>query len=663
MTNPMDNNDPRLTAYVLGELDESERTEIEALVASDPELAKQVDAIRETTDFLQRELSEQPVPGLSDIQRKRIERAAAAPGKRRRWVVPVTAIATVGGAVAAGLLFMVSSDSAEKRMSARTAPDSVEADLGLVMLPPQEDREVEEEGRMGKRDSTRQTGQYAMDGRFALYGSADEDRKVIVRPRDVSGLDWNDQPNQEAYDHIGDNPFFAVKDDPRSTFSIDVDTASYANVRRMLRQGRRPPKGSVRIEEMINYFSYDYEPPNDREPFSIHSDVTSVPWAPGHSLLRIGLKGKELVRENRKRANLVFLIDVSGSMQSPNKLPLLKTSMGMLIDNLEAEDRIAIVVYAGSSGLVLPSTPVSKKGRIMAALGRLRSGGSTNGGAGIRLAYQIAAKNFVKGGVNRVLLATDGDFNVGTTDQSELIRLIEKKAKSDVFLTVLGFGMGNLNDSALEKIADHGNGHYAYIDTINEARKVLVDELDATLVTIAKDVKIQIEFNPAQVAGYRLIGYENRVLAHRDFNDDTKDAGEIGAGHTVTALYELVPPGQAVPGGTDPLKYQSKSAASGAASSDELLTVKLRYKAPTGTKSQLSEYVVPNRVMPLDRAPVGVRFAAAVAAFGMYLRESPHRGDFDLDDIEKLAGRSLGADRYGYRGEFLELVQLAGRLR
>ena len=369
--------------------------------------------------------------------------------------------------------------------------------------------------------------------------------------------------NTEAYDRIVENPFLAVMQNPLSTFSIDVDTASYANARRFLNQGMLPPPDAVRIEEFVNYFLYRYEPPKDKEtPFAAAVTIADCPWTPEHRLARIGIKGWEMPRSERPASNFVFLLDVSGSMQPQNKLPLVKQSIRMLTEQLDERDRVAMVVYAGASGLVLPSTSCDDKRAIYEALDRLDAGGSTNGGAGIQLAYDVATQNFLPGGVNRVVLASDGDFNVGVTDQGSLTRLIEEKAKSGVFLTVLGYGMGNVKDATMEKLADKGNGNYAYIDTLNEAKKVLVEQMQGTLVTIAKDVKIQVEFNPAQVSAYRLLGYENRMLRAEDFNDDTKDAGEIGAGHTVTALYELVPAGQEIPTpAVDALKYQSAAPA------------------------------------------------------------------------------------------------------
>lgn len=470
--------------------------------------------------------------------------------------------------------------------------------------------------------------------------------------------------NTETYDEIVENPFLSAKQHPLSTFSIDVDTASYSNVRRFLNQGQRPPPGAVRIEELINYFPYDYPTPEGPQPFSVNVEVAACPWNKEHRLARIGLKGREIDVEQRPLSNLVFLLDVSGSMSHPNKLPLVKSSMKMLVDRLGENDRVAIAVYAGASGLVLPSTSADQKSQILAALDRLEAGGSTNGGEGLELAYRTAVENFIPGGVNRVILCTDGDFNVGTTNQSELIQLIEAKAKSGVFLSVLGFGMGNYKDSTMEKLADKGNGNYAYIDTANEAKKVLVEGLSGTLVTIAKDVKIQIDFNPAQVAGYRLIGYENRMLRAEDFKDDTKDAGEIGAGHTVTAFYELVPPGQPVPGAdVDPSKYQKPDQLAEAAASDELFTVRLRYKDPDGQDSKPLEVPIQTEKKPFESASQDFQFAAAVAEFGMLLRDSNYKGDSSFAHVMETASSNLGADAAGYRREFLDLVKKARTLK
>ncbi|MCP4641665.1 MAG: VWA domain-containing protein [bacterium] len=477
-------------------------------------------------------------------------------------------------------------------------------------------------------------------------------------------------PGNESYETIVENPFKHVQDEPLSTFSIDVDTASYSNVRRFLNQGQLPPKSAVRIEELVNYFDYDYTPPEDREtPFAAHVEVASCPWTPDHQLARVALKGWEMAKHERPATNLVFLVDVSGSMQPENKLPLLVQGMKALTRQLDERDRVAIAVYAGNSGLVLESTPGHERRTILSALTRLRAGGSTNGGEGIQLAYNVARENFIKKGVNRVILATDGDFNVGITDQGSLTDLIEREAKSGVFLTVLGFGMGNLKDSTLEQLADKGNGNYAYIDTFNEARKVLVKDLMGTLVTIAKDVKIQVEFNPANVAAYRLIGYENRMLAKEDFNDDTKDAGEIGAGHTVTALYELVPVGVALPRpGVDALRYgdqtpEPEAQEPPAHRSDELLLLKLRYKQPDGDTSSLIEAPVKkSEARAFDAASQDFKFASAVASFGMVLRDSKHRGLANYQSVLDWAEDGIGKDPHGYRTEFFNLVKNARSL-
>ncbi len=470
--------------------------------------------------------------------------------------------------------------------------------------------------------------------------------------------------NTESYDHMERNPFLTVSIKPLSTFSIDVDTASYANVRRFLNLRTPPPHGAVRIEEMINYFSYNYAPPTDGSPFKAHIETSECPWNPDHLLTRIGIKGREVPRESRPPANLVFLVDVSGSMSPENKLPLLKNSMRMLVDKLDQQDNVAMVVYAGSSGLVLDSTPCDQKRDILEALDRLESGGSTNGGEGITLAYQTARENYIKGGINRVILATDGDFNVGTTNQSDLVGMIENKAKGGVFLSVLGFGMGNYKDSTLEKLADKGNGNYAYIDTLNEAKKVLVEQMDSTLITIAKDVKIQVEFNPLRVGAYRLIGYENRMLRAKDFDDDTKDAGEIGSGHTVTALYELVPPDkvEGLESSASALRYQKPLEPTDVALNDELFTLKLRYKPVEENTSQLLTYRVKDNRSPWEKASIDFKFAAAVASFGMVLTESEHRGSASYDETIRLAKYGLGEDRFGYRREFIELVQAASDL-
>ncbi len=463
-----------------------------------------------------------------------------------------------------------------------------------------------------------------------------------------------------------ENPFLDSKANPLSTFSIDVDTASYSNVRRFINEGSLPPKDAVRVEEMINYFTYDYAQPTDEKPFAVHVDVTGCPWETSHRLVRIGLKGREIAIDKRGASNLVFLLDVSGSMDEPERLPLVKQAMRLLVDKLTENDRVAIVVYAGSSGLVLPSTSGDHKEKILDALENLQAGGSTNGAEGIELAYRIATDNFIKGGVNRVILATDGDFNIGVTSQGDLIRLIEEKAKSGVFLSVVGVGTDNLKDSTMQKLADKGNGNHAYLDSLDEARKVLVQQMNGTLVTIAKDVKIQVEFNPARVASYRLIGYEKRMLRKEDFNNDKVDAGEIGAGHTVTALYEVVPAGAATDSAesvppVEPLKYQSpatsKNASHSEAATAEMLTVKLRFKKPDGDKSELIEHALVDSGTDFSRAPQDLKFAGAVAEFGMILRDSEYKGNGTLGAVLEWAQEGKGSDANGYRAGFIELVR------
>lgn len=527
-------------------------------------------------------------------------------------------------------------------------------------------------GGAGKSDNTKsaKTGEYANHRGAGLDdGGSYRRRERDATEKPDAELRQRDPANTEAFDAITDNAFLNVRENSLSTFSTDVDTASYAIVRRFLNERQLPPKGAVRIEELLNYFTYDYPQPQGDAPFSATMEVATCPWTPAHRLVRIGLKGREVAKDKRPASNLVFLIDVSGSMADANKLPLLKQSLGLLIDQLGEEDRVGIVVYAGSSGCVLQ--PTHDKAEMRAALERLEAGGSTNGASGIELAYQLAKKSFIKGGTNRVILATDGDWNVGVTNQSDLTELITRQAKSGVFLTVLGFGMGNLKDAMLVKLAGKGNGNYAYLDTLLEAKKVLVEQFSGTIVTIAKDVKIQVEFNPAQVSGYRLIGYEKRLLAKEDFNDDQKDAGEIGAGHTVTALYEIVPAGKDVPAAAkvDALKYQSAVAEKPETrnqkpeTSTELLTLKLRYKAPDGDTSKLLEFPLTDTGATWEKSSRDFRFAAAVAGYGMLLRDSPHKGEATWSSVHELAVEGKGADATGYRAEFISLLAKARALQ
>lgn len=478
---------------------------------------------------------------------------------------------------------------------------------------------------------------------------------------------YNNNFNTEGYAGIEENGFKNVTNNPLSTFSIDVDNASYSNIRRFINSGVLPPPDAIRIEEMINYFKYDYPEPEGQHPFSVFTELAGCPWNTRHQLLLVGLRGKSIDKSSLPSSNLVFLIDVSGSMNVPNKLPLLKSAFGLLVNELRPQDHVAIVVYAGAAGLVLESTPGNKKEVIMNSINNLEAGGSTAGGAGLKLAYSIASDNFVRGGNNRIILATDGDFNVGESSNGGMERLVEENRDRGIFMTVLGFGMGNIKDDKMEIIADKGNGNYSYIDNLQEARKVLVREFGGTLFTIAKDVKFQIEFNPAKVKSYRLIGYENRLLNDEDFNDDRKDAGEMGSGHNVTALYELVPAGsdEKMPS-VDPLKYQWEGKTKVTAENNyhnEYLTIKIRYKKPDGITSMLMEKPVRNYVNDIEDASENLRFAVAVSEFGMILRNSEFKGNSSLDEATRLAKSARGEDEEGYRSEFVRLIDTVKGLR
>ncbi|MBS1913619.1 MAG: VWA domain-containing protein [Bacteroidetes bacterium] len=515
-----------------------------------------------------------------------------------------------------------------------------------------------ERGRSGLNETpARSYGQSAPSASESYPVAADS----VAMPNQAS------KESSEEYDHITEHGFLAARANPLSTFSIDVDAAAYSNVRRMLNDGQVPDPDAVRIEEMINYFTYDYPQPRGNDPFSITTEVAGCPWNSEHKLVQIGIQGKRMEAEELPPNNLVFLIDVSGSMDEPSKLPLLKSALERLAVQLRPEDRLSIVVYAGAAGLVLPPTRGDQHERILRAIDNLKAGGSTAGGAGIELAYDIAQRNFLTHGNNRVILATDGDFNVGPSSEEELIGLIERKRETGVFLTVIGVGSDNLKDSKMEQLADKGNGHYAYIDSFDEATKVFVREMGATLYTIAKDVKIQVEFNPAYVREYRLIGYENRALAARDFNDDRKDAGELGAGHTVTALYEIVPAGASTGRGVDPLKYQQyrqyrSSEDTPAAEGGELMTVKLRYKRPKEDQSNLITGVVTDTDDAIEHASANLRFASAVAEWGMLLRHSEYSGRASFENVLGRARTALGFDPNGYRREFLSLVETSRRM-
>ena len=563
---------------------------------------------------------------------------------------------------------VASKQIAPREASALEASDSTQSPLD-ILLPTADGRRFSARGEgtnereLAETFDNRKTLEeksagYAAQEKRGGFSDAPESRR---RAAEGSG---------ERYAHFMENSFLASVTQPLSTFSIDVDTASYAIVRRFLSSGNLPPSDAVRIEELVNYFPYDYPQPTGDAPFSVTMETAACPWRSGNLLLRVGLKGRQIDRRERPAGNLVFLIDVSGSMAENNKLPLVKQALGMLVEELTENDRVSIVTYAGDAGLKLPSTSGDQKQQILAAINGLSSGGSTHGSAGIELAYRQAAEHFITGGVNRVILATDGDLNVGVTSDTNLIELIQAKATGGTFLTVLGFGAGNLQDEKMEKLADNGNGLYAYIDGAREARKVLVEQLTGSTIAIAKDVKIQIEFNPAQIASYRLLGYENRLMAAAEFHDDRKDAGEIGAGHCVTALYELLPAAAAADAiQPEPLKYQAQTSEAPAtqrpspqpvaAASGELLTLKLRFKRPDGNTSQLEEFPLAKRGGTFENASTDLRFASAVAAFGMLLRQSNHSGTATFAEVAKVASHALGPDVGGYRAEFLDLVRKA----
>ncbi len=666
--NRISKDDPRVTAYALGELEGDELALVAAAVQADAELQAVVAEIRATAGALEQALAGEPAPELP--AKAPAKKPAKKPG---RLLAFPQLYYVIGGAAAACFTFLVVLQEPSAKQEARAPMASLVQDKQYVEMslnaPKEAEEEVEASADAISLPAPRASAVAAMPQKSDVRGLA---KKRQAAPA-VKGEWLACEPapvapafNTEDYSYQRDNDFVAVATEPLSTFSIDVDTASYANVRRFLNEGQRPPRDAVRVEELVNYFPYRYAAPTGKDvPVAAHLEVAEAPWAPAHRLVRIGLKAREVAEASRPSANLVFLLDVSGSMEDANKLPLVKQSMQMLVNRLRPDDRVAIVTYAGASGLALPSTPVSRASEILGALDRLTSGGSTNGAMGIQLAYDIAKANFVEGGVNRVILCTDGDFNVGTTSEGELVRLIEEKAKGGTFLTVLGFGMGNYKDGTLEKLADKGNGNYGYVDSAAEARRLLVEQAGGTLVTVAKDVKVQVEFNPARVAAYRLVGYENRLLRKEDFANDKIDAGDMGSGHTVTALYEVVPVGEgdaaALSGpGVEPLKYQRPSGSTIADSgSSELLSVKVRYKEPAGQESRRLEFPLVDRGATWALASEDFKFAASVAAFGMILRESPHRGTATLAEVRRWAADGMAADAGGYRQEFLGLVDRA----
>jgi Ca-activated chloride channel family protein len=709
----MNVDDPKLTAYALDELSHDERAKVETALAGSPEAQRFVAEIRELANSLKKEYStaieeEKLIPAnLIDIRDDPWFWSIARPLS----IAAIVALFAVIGAIVVGKHNLGRPGAADRfailrkdspQTSSLSAPPiestpfaDVEGEISppaLALTTPGQS-EVQRSIVTGSNIATAQETGPSSGKIESSYGGGrrlERGRQLAAKSKTASfapegpaplpsfgvhadALNGIRQPsgdfNTAAYDQIVENAFLDAASNPLSTFSIDVDTASYSNIRRFINDGSLPSKDSVRIEEMINYFTYNYPQPEGDKPFSVNVDVTGCPWESAHRLVRIGLKGREVATDKRGPSNLVFLLDVSGSMTPPERLPLVKQAMRLLVEKLTENDRVAIVVYAGNSGLALPSTNGDHKEQILSAIESLAPGGSTNGAEGIQLAYKVAADHFIKGGVNRVILATDGDFNVGVTSQGDLIRLIEEKAKTGVFLSVLGVGNDNLKDSTMQKLADKGNGNYAYLDSIDEARKVLVQQMNGTLVTIAKDVKIQVEFNPSRVASYRLIGYEKRMLRKEDFNNDKIDAGEIGAGHTVTALYEIVPagatanPAASIPP-VDPLKYGSgvKPASEAPSSSGEMLTVKLRHKKPDGDKSELIERAFTDNGDKFEKASPDLKFAAAVAEFGMILRDSQHKGNGTLGAVLEWAQEGKGNDANGYRAGFIELVRKAQAL-
>ncbi len=689
--------DPNLTAFALGELSGAEQAAMEQAVSSSAEAQSFVAKTQQLARLLKSEYAaDQHFPPERSPNIGRMEE------QRRLWsstqwgsLAAALAIFAVLGALAVSTIRREWGNIAQRIPSPRNEnstiveaipeapvqtveiqPATTPAQQNYLAMQPAAPPNTTPEFHLNERTSA-DAGAYHEKRNLAGAGKVKEFVPALARMmKPMGALSESELPSRyrqdfdtATYDHVSENPFLQAASNPLSTFSIDVDTASYSNVRRFINSGSLPPKDAVRVEEMINYFSYDYREPEGDKPFSIDLDATACPWDASHRLLRIGLKGRDVATENRPASNLVFLLDVSGSMMPAERLPLVKQAMRLLVEKLTEKDRVAIVIYAGGSGLALPSTTGDRKETILRALEDLKAGGSTNGAEGIELAYQVAADNFIKGGVNRVILATDGDFNIGVTNQGDLIRLIEEKAKSGVFLSVLGVGTDNLKDSTMQKLADKGNGNYAYLDSLDEARKVLVQQVNGTLMTIAKDVKIQVEFNPARVASYRLIGYEKRMLRKEDFNNDKVDAGEIGAGHTVTALYEIVPagtgaadPSASIPP-VDPLKYQAPNSASVAATqvnpklSPEMVTVKLRHKKPDGDKSELTERSFVDNGSKFEDATPDLKFAAAVAEFGMILRDSQYKGEGTIGSVIEWAQEGKGRDTAGYRAGFIELAR------
>jgi len=714
--------DALLTAHALGQLEGDEQAVVERLLA-DPvrhEERRTVDEIGRVAAALRAGQTTDDVPRSPELRRAVVAAIAANGGKAEGGplesdvvVAPQPAQSRFGRglALAASLLatvlvmvtaVLVPSLEMQPRMAREIAQRRSEVRTEGVATALQERAKgqpsmstlASDQLASEKRSATEQvdksrdrlgaargTAMPAAPADIAMAAAPAPGARRLAGDRDARELEMQSVGGQrqqqdaqagERYARFDENRPRTSSEQPLSTFSIDVDTASYANVRRFLTSGRLPPPGAVRIEEMVNYFRYDYPQPVGDRPFSVTLEAAECPWHSGRRLVRIGLAGRDIDRRERPAGNLVFLIDVSGSMAAANKLPLVKQALAMLVEELTENDSVAIVTYAGDAGVKLPAISGDQKGKILAVIEALSPGGSTHGSAGINLAYEQAAERFIPGGVNRVILATDGDLNVGVTSDEALVDLIKQRAAGGTFLTVLGFGEGNLQDAKMEKIADNGNGIYAYIDGAREARKVLVEQLTGSTITIAKDVKIQVEFNPAQVASYRLLGYENRIMAAEDFRNDRKDAGEIGAGHSVTALYEieLVGDGGEGSAGAEPLKYQPpqpkpapEATLVDGEASRELLTVKLRWKKPEGDASTLDEVPLVDRGGAFEQASADLRFAGAVAAFGMVLRNSEYKGEATLPLVAKIAAGALGQDRGGYRAEFLDLVRKAETLR
>jgi Ca-activated chloride channel family protein len=521
------------------------------------------------------------------------------------------------------------------------------------------------QGKVGGLNIQNNTGAPGMRGTVNIRGLStfgSQQSAGLPKAPPYSNPNFAQAPGNEDYDHISENQFTNPATTPLSTFAVDVDKASYANIRRFINAGQLPPKNAVRIEELINYFNYNLPEPSNGEPVAIQTELAAAPWNNQHQLVRIGLKSKNVKTDNLPPSNLVFLVDVSGSMNEVNKLPLVKTSLKMLVDQLRATDHVALVTYAGSVGIVLESTPANQKEKIKTAIDMLGAGGSTAGGAGLMMAYQVAQKGFIKKGNNRIIMATDGDFNVGASSNKAMEELIEEERKTGISLSILGFGMGNYKDSKMELLADKGHGNYAYIDNITEATKSMVTEFGGTLFTVAKDVKIQVEFNPAKVQGYRLLGYENRLMAKEDFNNDTKLGGDMGVGHTVTALYEIIPVGvkDGFTSSVDPLKYQKPAEVAKSNNSAELMTIKFRYKEPDGEVSKLQAVTVMDKPVDVNKTSHDFRFAAAVAEYGMLLRNSDFKQNASFEQLIKMAKSAKGTDDNGYRAEFIRLAESTG---